>query len=452
MNHSVLISLGSLVLIATCRAQKLTWTQIKPTNSPSPRYSHAMAYDSARQRTVLFGGWTSRYIRNDTWEWDGRNWTLIKPTNSPSIRYAHAMAYDSARRRTVLFGGGGRNGHLADTWEWDGKNWALIKPTNSPSGRSSHAMAYDAARKRVVLFGGVRGGALGETWEWDGKNWTQSKPLSSPSARWHHAMVYDAARQRTVLFGGHGMADTWVWDGKNWTLIKPTNSPSIRYSHAMAYDSARRLTVLFGGRGTGGFPELGDTWEWDGKNWTLMKSVSSPAPRAAHTMAYDAARQRTVLFGGYDKAYSNILGETWEWDGVVLTLTTDISKVSLTTGGVQKLILDAGAPHGKRLYWIFGSVTGTRPGVNLASAAGTVNIPLNPDIWTGFTIAFANSSTLVNTKAALDVSGGATASIKVPQINLPSAIGVVFYHAYLVYDANSNYFLGSNPVTLTLVK
>src|SRR5688572_22942204 len=37
-------------------------------------------------------------------------------------RSAHAMAFDSQRQRTVLFGGG--NGR-ADLWEFDGANWSL---------------------------------------------------------------------------------------------------------------------------------------------------------------------------------------------------------------------------------------------------------------------------------------------------------------------------------------
>ncbi len=37
-------------------------------------------------------------------------------------------------------------------------------------------------------------------------------------------------------------------------------------------------------------------------------------------------------------------------------------------------------------------------------------------------------------------------------VNSPSAIGLVFYHVYLVYDAKNNFYLASNPVPLTLVK
>lgn len=44
-------------------------------------------------------------VFSDTWKGDGRDWTQRSPTNGPSGRSGHAMAYDVARRRMVLFGG-----------------------------------------------------------------------------------------------------------------------------------------------------------------------------------------------------------------------------------------------------------------------------------------------------------------------------------------------------------
>ncbi len=101
---------------------------------------------------------------------------------------------------------------------------------------------------------------------------------------------------------------------------------------------------------------------------------------------------------------------------------------------------------------MFGSVTGTSPGVTLGSAIGLVTIPLNPDPWTDITITLANTPVLVNTKGTLDASGQAKAQIKGGPVNAPSAIGLVLYHAYLVYDASFNFYMASNPVTLLLVK
>ena len=37
---------------------------------------------------------------------------------------SHALAFDAARGRTVLFGGGnGAGATFDDTWEWDGSTW-----------------------------------------------------------------------------------------------------------------------------------------------------------------------------------------------------------------------------------------------------------------------------------------------------------------------------------------
>ena len=77
---------------------------------------------------------------------------------SPSARTGHALAYDSARGRVVLFGGFDSSGNVfSDTWEWDGDAWTDVTPSGantSPSARNNHALAYDSARGRVVLFGG----------------------------------------------------------------------------------------------------------------------------------------------------------------------------------------------------------------------------------------------------------------------------------------------------------
>ena len=108
--------------------------------------------------------------------------------------------------------------------------------------------------------------------------------------------------------------------------------------------------------------------------------------------------------------------------------------------------------NASRLYWIFGSVTGTSPGVTLGSAVGSVNIPLNPDVWTDITIAQANTRLLTKTKGTLDATGKGSASLNVPRTNISAAIGVKFYHGYLVYDQSFNFYMASNPVELVLTR
>ena len=70
----------------------------------------------------------------------GTNWRDISaasPTR-PSGRYNHAMAYDRARAKVVLFGGLGGG---SDTWELDGDQWTQMAPNTSPPARDQHAMA-----------------------------------------------------------------------------------------------------------------------------------------------------------------------------------------------------------------------------------------------------------------------------------------------------------------------
>jgi hypothetical protein len=262
-----------------------------------------MAFDAARQRMVLFGGWsTTGTILGDAWQWDGTNWTASFSTHYPPARWIGAMAYDAARQRVVLFGGLSNSGAVGDTWEWDGVDWLQRTPAVAPSARWSHALAYDSARQRTVLFGGfVQGVVNATTWEWDGNTWLQRLPTTVPPPRAEHSLAYDPVRQRTVMFGGtdgnNARSDTWEWDGTTWQQRVTTGVLlSGRREHAMAYDAARQRVVLFGGNPGGTLSA--DTVEWDGTVWTQAQPVVSPSARFGHAMAYDLTRQRLVLFSG----------------------------------------------------------------------------------------------------------------------------------------------------------
>ena len=203
MKFSTCLVLASL-LSADCVAQAPDWTQVQTATKPFARGYHAMAYDSDRKVTVLFGG-RDVFVQshNDTWEYDGKNWQEIKPPLSPSARNGHLMVYDSVRKLTVLYGGPG----LRDTWTWDGAVWTKIRipAAQKPSARNSPAMAFDENRGRIVLFGGYDRlkGLVNDTWEFDGAVWhSMSSLTAAPTAREDHAMAYDSGRKRIVLFGG----------------------------------------------------------------------------------------------------------------------------------------------------------------------------------------------------------------------------------------------------------
>jgi hypothetical protein len=280
-----------------------------PAGGPSPAVMANTAFDSARQRVVL-------YFEGATWEWDGTTW-LLRTISGPS-RFGVALAYDSIRHRTVLFG----DSAAAQTWDWDGTTW-IQRMIAGPSARSDHAMAFDSKRGVVVLFGGFPGS--GETWEFDGSTWTNRTAATAPPGRIDAGMAYDSARGRTVLFGGSAtpsgttLGDTWEWDGTTWAQVCANGgcangAPATRYSPAMTFDSKRGRTVMFGGVMPTSTIQViyGDTWEWNGGSWTRV-ATAGPAPRFAGTLAYDSARATSVLFGaaGGDG--------TWGWDGSTWT-------------------------------------------------------------------------------------------------------------------------------------
>ncbi|MCA8952884.1 MAG: hypothetical protein KDE27_25465 [Planctomycetes bacterium] len=282
-----------------------------------PRSGQAMVWDAARGECLLFGGFQSgRYP--ETWSWDGVAWTLHRPANTPAGRRDHAMAYDSGRNRVVMFGGNGASGDLDETWEWDGFDWQQLTPAVRPSARDGQGMAYDAGRGVTVLFGG-QGPLMNDTWEWDGVKWIQRTPTTDPGGHSLTAMVYDTVRQRIVMFGGSttlgAAADTWEYDGVDWSAVTTPNQPPARQRHALAWDPDRGVAVLFGG--SAGSTRFNDLWEYDGVDWTQIGTpLLGPDVRDRVGFAYDERHDDLVLFGGRGPTNSNNLGDTWEWDGI----------------------------------------------------------------------------------------------------------------------------------------
>jgi HYR domain len=299
------------------------WGQQGPAQAPAGRAYAAMAYDSRRGRAVLFGGGSGCCNQpSDTWEWDGSKWSTSFTSVFPSPSISPGMAYDSARDVTVLFDNTG------STWEWNGSSWVKRATATSPPARFWTSMAFDSARGRIVLFGGSASGGveLGDTWTYDGTNWTKMAPANSPSPRFGMAMSFDSDRGVLVLFGGRAagqrMNDTWEWDGTNWIQRSPTTLPFPRFWHSMAYDAQLGLTVMFGGDHIEpfGLGPMNDTWLWDGTNWTRDWTSATPTYRAGQAMAYESATGRIVLFGGTDELNpGTFYNDTWEFGTGIVT-------------------------------------------------------------------------------------------------------------------------------------
>lgn len=330
------------------------WHEMQPPSPvPGRRSEHVLVQDVVPGRVLLFGGYrVSGGLGADTWTWDGTTWTQLTPSASPPARERAAAAYDSGRNRVVLFGGRGQfQLALGDTWEWDGTTWLLRTPAVSPRPRDRAGMAYDAARGRTVLFGGWLS-ATSETWEWDGSNWTQRFPTTSPAPRSMSPMSYDPRRQRVVLFGGYSAAnvildDTWEWDGSNW-LQQTTATPQPRRAlHGMCFDPVLGQVLVHGGADSNNSFRA-DTWGWNGTQWTSL--WASPPYLDGAVMMENTATGRVLLCSGAQNTFS----ETYDWDGtrwrIVANPTSALAYSSSSAAGA----FDAG----RQRYVVFGGERG----------------------------------------------------------------------------------------------
>lgn len=320
---SIRLPFPASLLLTAGAAFAQTWQQATPVHSPSAREGHCQAWDPARQRTVVFGGydWTPDIHYQDHWEFDGTTWTQRTFPSMPPVRTQAGMCYDEQRGVMVLFGGlvgsiWGPTVYLGDTWEFDGSSWRQVTTSGQAPTPRSASLAYDSVRGVVVLFGGTGGtGLLTDTWEYDGTGWTQRSTSTVPPARHDYRIVFDRRRSRMVIHPGYILGqtlpfETWEFDGVDWRRGTYTNTPPVFPRPAMAYDPLREAVVLVGA----GYLSDPETWLYDGTDWRLAPEANPSNGLAGHRVSYDEARGALVLFGGEKNSGPYVVGtnETWE--------------------------------------------------------------------------------------------------------------------------------------------
>lgn len=327
------------------------WSQVATTGTSPFAGTSLLAYDTARDRVVLFDG-------VETWEFDGVSWQRpAAGSANPPQRTEFAMAFDPVRRRTVLFGGYDQNGKpRGDTWEWDGSAWT--EQTRASEAFLGTGGVFDTARGHMLsvvggetwelddlswhrhatahippngpmVFDDTRGVVVlfaGELWEFDGTDWSHHATAHTPlPGSTTLRMAYDSARHLIVALA-HGEvipAETWIYDGVDWA--QTANFPRPNLHESLAFDASSGKVVAFDGSVS--VPpfyheDRNGMFEFDGAVWRGVQTVGPvPAPRESAAMAYDVRRRRLVLFGG--QFVTNIPVQTtvvfndlWEFDGV----------------------------------------------------------------------------------------------------------------------------------------
>ena len=180
-----------------------------------------MAYDAARGRVVLSGGWAGPFVSEcddgqlgdcgHAWEWDGTSWARLPPTNmtdgaSPCPRQSHALAYDAARRRLVMFGGyNARNDGCPTCGErLCGDTWEL-------PGRSGHGTAAAVIRARFDAVKAAEVKLVSVTARINAGGYAAYGLDETPGLR---LMVYDRGTFMPAAVAGHHSSDpgelTWT--------------------------------------------------------------------------------------------------------------------------------------------------------------------------------------------------------------------------------------------------
>ena len=168
--------------------------------------------------------------------------------------------------------------------------------------------------------------------------WDQVMP---PTGRWGQSAVYDPLRDRVLVFGGQDSAlctlrEVWALPlsgDPKWTPLALSDSlPLSRSGHSVIYDQANDRLVLFGGSLGDEMGLTNDVWAMsltDPPVWThLHPAGTSPSPRHQHSAVYDAARGRMVVGCGTNDT-------TWFNDAWALSLDPGAEAwTQIGTGGM----------------------------------------------------------------------------------------------------------------------
>lgn len=239
-------------------------------------------------------------------------------------------AVDPGSGLLVTYGGGD------GTWAWNGVDW--FRPRGScedlRTERVQGWLLADHVRGRLLLLGGFDGGWQPDPsiWGFQASCWRQISANSGLAlTRGEGSYSYDAVRDRIVALRylpTTGAASTLEWDGTSWQQIATTVQPPLRSYFAMAYDATRQRTVVFGGHGPAG--TLADTWEWDGATWRQLVPTTRP-PAGAGLLTFDPVGSRCLLqvFAGGGHGWD---GSIWSWNGTNWSLAEDLSRFARQLG------------------------------------------------------------------------------------------------------------------------
>ncbi len=249
-------------------------------------------------------------------------WVAYPSACYPAHMNALAAA-DPAEQLIFLYGGGMNTtsgNETNDTYVLDLSTTpaafrhipAAVSPF--PPQHSSAALVRDPSRRRLLLIVGQSSDIVlseMEVWELSLGSppaWRRLAPVGpAPEPRVGHAALYDPIRDRVVVYGGEPsgsgrlhLGDTWVLDlspAPAWSRLDPAGAvPPALSGAAVAYDARRDRMMVFGGSDANGASQDLWTLTFTGTPTWSLAAVSGTAPRAGASAAvYDSTADRMYV-------------------------------------------------------------------------------------------------------------------------------------------------------------
>ncbi len=333
------------------------WRELyEPTpNKPVDRSDFSLAYDSKRGRFVLFGGSdvNERPHYDDAWSLDAGldrvSWERLPSTGELGARSRAGAIYDASRDRVILFGGGRRlaNGGSAESsadvlmldflpepiWSLILGELTSLAPTAAP------ACLYDSLSDRMIVFSRysdalpVRALDLVDLTQWSVLDTTGT---SGPPLR---GVVVGTSLDRgrgVVISAGNAVHTFALHPFAGFSRISPAPDQVVSSFNGFGYveppvfaDQASGTALLWGGFLAPDDASARTLWRFSPDvfpHWSKMSLAGEvPRPRRGAAAAYDARRNRWLVFGGArwsppgsDSTGSQPLDETWSFDPALL--------------------------------------------------------------------------------------------------------------------------------------
>ena len=130
------------------------------------------------------------------------------------------------------------------------------------------------------------------------------------------------------------------------------------------------------------------------------------------------------------------------------SIASDGDSLSLTAGGQHRLALRAGTERANWFYWIFGSASGTSPGIDIN---GSLNLPLNIDGYFAITLNAPGYSSFAGYRGMLDELGNGVASLAIPAGSDLTLVGIELHHAYVAAKVFGDIEYASPAIAVTLL-